>query len=671
MPAPLSAAPLFCLCALFAAGTEIIASEYYVSTGGLDTNPGTLGQPWRTVQKAANTVVAGDVVNIRAGMYAERVTLNNRDGTAVLPIVFQKYAADAGAAVIDQTGVTPPTGTSALLLIQNCDHVTIQGLEFANYVTAGNNMQKRAQLPSGIYVTGDGNGIRLLNCKVHDIWQTNDVLNNQNANAFGIAVYGTSSTAINNLTIDGCEVYGLRTGASESLVLNGNVTKFAVSNNLVHDNNNIGIDIIGYEGTGPPSLDRARDGVVTGNTVYNIDSSFNPAYGGNFTTGGGERSAAGIYVDGGTNVVIERNHVFRSNFGIELASENAAGFTDYITLRNNLLHHNHIAGIIMGGYDRLRGQTKYCSITGNTIYRNDTDASSTGQIALQFYISDCSFRNNIVWANSTTKQLWLHYPGDNQATPPQKEIGANVTLDYNRYFCSTGSATDLEFGVFKNGQQRYFATLTAWKTNANSLLTDANSTFSTPGFATATPSDPPAAPTTTDLQNIHAQFALLAASTAVNAGDPAYVQATCEKDFFAQGRIANGRVDIGADEFMAGWQQWRDQHFGLPDGGTNAEAGDDPDGDQATNLIEYSQGMNPNTPDAHLLPTAARSGGNFRFTYRKAATDATYTVQQNTALPGTWTTLSTTESTDGLGLFWRESPLNGASHFFRLKVTTP
>jgi len=39
------------------------------------------------------------------------------------------------------------------------------------------------------------------------------------------------------------------------MVLNGNVEKFVVSNNVVHDNDNIGIDFIGYEGENPdPAL---------------------------------------------------------------------------------------------------------------------------------------------------------------------------------------------------------------------------------------------------------------------------------------------------------------------------------------------------------------------------------------------------------------------------------
>jgi hypothetical protein len=45
------------------------AATYYVSTTGNDSNPGTQAQPWLTIQKAADTMVAGDTVNVNAGNY--------------------------------------------------------------------------------------------------------------------------------------------------------------------------------------------------------------------------------------------------------------------------------------------------------------------------------------------------------------------------------------------------------------------------------------------------------------------------------------------------------------------------------------------------------------------------------------------------------------------------
>jgi hypothetical protein len=641
------------------------AADRYVSTTGDNANAGTLASPWLTITHAITQAAAGDVIHVRGGTYNSRVVITGKSATLAQPILIKNYAAET--AIIDGTGITPPTGDGGLLHLSNCNHLHFQGLEIRNFTTSS-----ATRVPAGIYITGSGVNLRIIGCRVHHIEQNNTI----GGDAYGIAVKGTSSAAIDGLVLDGNEVYSLRTGSSESVVLNGNVTNFTVKNNLVHDCNNIGIDFIGYEGVNAtPALDRARNGVVSGNTVWNVDTRFNPAYGGNFTTGGGDASAAGIYVDGGTNIVIERNHVFACNFGVELASEDAAGFTDYITLRNNLLHHNHKAGLIMGGYDHERGNTRHCTITNNTFFENDTFVQWGGQIALQFYVSNCTFKNNLVWANSTTKQMVIHYTNYGMATSAQKEIGANVVFNYNRYFCPTGSASDLAFAVYKNGAQRDFYTLTAWRTNANGLLADVNGSYGNPGFSTSTPTAAPASPTLAQITTTRNQFALSSSSASINTGEPSppFVAGTSpvEKDLFGQSRIASARVDIGADEFMSAWQAWRDLYFQLPDGGTNANASDDFDSDGVRNLLEYSQGMNPALADSALGPTGFRTGGVLRFTYRKTAPELTYQVETSTTLVNPWSNAIPGEQTDGAGLFWRDFSLGGARFFVRLKVTQP
>ena len=47
-----------------------MATEYYVAPAGSDANAGTLDKPFATLQKGADTAVAGDTVWIRGGTYA-------------------------------------------------------------------------------------------------------------------------------------------------------------------------------------------------------------------------------------------------------------------------------------------------------------------------------------------------------------------------------------------------------------------------------------------------------------------------------------------------------------------------------------------------------------------------------------------------------------------------
>jgi hypothetical protein len=60
------------------------------ATGNSDNNPGTAAQPWKTIAKAAATVVAGDSVIVKAGTYNERITFSpGHSGSAGKKIVFK------------------------------------------------------------------------------------------------------------------------------------------------------------------------------------------------------------------------------------------------------------------------------------------------------------------------------------------------------------------------------------------------------------------------------------------------------------------------------------------------------------------------------------------------------------------------------------------------------
>ena len=67
------------------------AATYYVAKTGSDSNPGTEAQPWLTITKAANTIVAGDTVYVKAGTYSEQVIPAN-SGTSGSYITYSVYS---------------------------------------------------------------------------------------------------------------------------------------------------------------------------------------------------------------------------------------------------------------------------------------------------------------------------------------------------------------------------------------------------------------------------------------------------------------------------------------------------------------------------------------------------------------------------------------------------
>lgn len=75
---------IFLLC------SDCFASQYYVSNGGNDTNVGSITLPFKTIQKAATVMTAGDTCYVRAGTYRETVTPVN-SGTEGNAITFSAY----------------------------------------------------------------------------------------------------------------------------------------------------------------------------------------------------------------------------------------------------------------------------------------------------------------------------------------------------------------------------------------------------------------------------------------------------------------------------------------------------------------------------------------------------------------------------------------------------
>jgi hypothetical protein len=100
------------------------ATEYYVDqnlSGSSDSNPGTIAQPWKTITKANQVLIAGDTVYIKAGTYTSYISPNN-SGTSSKPITYRNYNSDA---------VTISNATYGIS-INAKSYVVVQGINFYN-----------------------------------------------------------------------------------------------------------------------------------------------------------------------------------------------------------------------------------------------------------------------------------------------------------------------------------------------------------------------------------------------------------------------------------------------------------------------------------------------------------------------------------------------------------
>lgn len=363
------------------------------------------GADFTTIQAALAAAAPCDTVLVRAGTYRENLTFP-KSGSATGGYITLR--GEPGA-ILDGTGKGPVGIT-----IAGRRFVRVVGMTVQNFKGSGGT-------PIGISVSGASGQVELKQNLIHHIEQPS-------GDAHGIAVYGDTATPIEGVVVEGNEIRDCRLGSSESLVLNGNVSGFVVADNVVHDNDNIGIDFIGFEGVGPAGQDQARNGQCHGNRVYNISSAANPAY-------GGERAADGIYVDGGKDIVIERNRVDACDIGIEVASEHGGKTTSGIVVRSNFVSRSYQGNVMLGGYAANRGSARDISILNNTTWHG-----GDGEVVLQFNCAEVAIKNNVLVAKSGTD--YVTAAGTNNTA---------ISVESNLYSGASGSSP----GDFSDAKARF------------------------------------------------------------------------------------------------------------------------------------------------------------------------------------------------------------------------
>ena len=310
-------------------GTQRTASqERFVSAvHGDDGNDGSSTAPWRTLQHAADSVDPDTVVYVDdSGEYQGGLSIT-RGGDADGWVIF-KPDGDVMPRIVGAAGTTSVVEIDA-------SWVVFEGFEVTDH--EGQSLDDDA---IGIAVEpqeGDIHDIEIRNNVVHAIGP--GVVEEQTCyyNAHGIIVQ-SEGHLVSNLVVDGNEIHDLYVGNSEVLVVNGNVRDFCVTNNYVHDVNNIAIDIIGYEKS---ATETTEDGVIADNVVLDASNYWPYCTRGNCTYPEGDESSDGIYVDGGARLLIEYNVVGRADHGIELQSENGELIREVEVAHNVVFNSNY------------------------------------------------------------------------------------------------------------------------------------------------------------------------------------------------------------------------------------------------------------------------------------------------------------------------------------------
>ncbi len=369
-----------------AAGTSVnesgmIHKTVHVSPAGGAAGDGSAASPFDDAAKAA-AVCPGSTILVHGGVYGRIALGPEASGGADSPTVIR-------AAEGERVLIRPDGGTGIRIL--NAHHLILEGFEVegGTHGIRYESTREAGDTPLG--------GVAIRNCTVHGI-----------RGVHGICVYARNDRApVTDLTVEGCRVYDCECGSSESLVLNGNIEGFRIVSNVIFGNNNIGIDMIGFEGTAkhpgsvrgrnPYEADFVRRGVCRNNVVWGISTEGNMAY---VSDGHFDPCADGIYVDGGQDIEIAENFVFCCDIGIEVATEHSPDDNPLFRVSGIRVHDNVIAGcrgfagLCFGGYARHLGYTEGCEFDHNTLVDNDT------QIAVQRSRDNRIHRNLILGGES-------------------------------------------------------------------------------------------------------------------------------------------------------------------------------------------------------------------------------------------------------------------------------
>jgi parallel beta-helix repeat protein len=459
-----------------------LAINYYVSPIGNDNNAGTsMSKPFRTIQKALSKAQSGSTIYVQGGLtpYTERLNWIN-SGMLGSAITLTSY--DNNPVIV--SGVNGGA-QNELLLISSKNYLNIRNFIFHTNYREG---------AKGIHITGSSSNILIDNVEVYNVgWNSNLGVNPSDGskhNAHGILVKGTTTTPLQAISIMNSRIHHINSGFSEAVTITGYVYNFFLFKDWVYDCTNIGIDIAGHypNENMSASLNYPRTGTIRGCTVFNCSSPI--------------KVAAGIYVDGASDIVIEYNRSYRNDVGFSIGCETPYKTASNIRMRGNIATYNKESGLFLGSSNPT-SKIINCTVTNNTFALNYQKQGFGSEISLYSNESSILKQNIFLPISNSSVAIGNWCPNC---------IYTNFQSSYNMYWRLNGNVSNM--------------------TTPNVTVGN-NAIFQDPKFTKT--DDPP---------NYH----LLYGSNAIDRGDPNFAPGVGETDIDFELRIQNQRVDLGADE---------------------------------------------------------------------------------------------------------------------------
>ncbi len=392
------------------------AATYYVSTSGNDNNPGTKTQPWKTIQKAVNTVKGGDTVNVRGGVYNERVDLSGttgvegKSGDAINGyITYQSYSGEK--AVLDgsvfsdwgsgfMSGKWVPSESEKAM-----NYIKISGFEIRNYPEGGVYFENNRK-------AGPDNSIAS-----HHIIIENNVFKNCKGGQASILFEGGDQDVggegydiiVRGNTVENSGVHGIKFNGDDPTVIDReHIYNSVIENNIVYGSGQTSAGIGIHVSTGNYNI------VVRNNKVYDnkrqgiaAHEIWDSTYENNVVYGNGkgpDSENEGIIVWRSKNLLVSGNLIYDNvGFGLTLW-EDLLNTGSSPAIVNNVIRNNQGGGLLIS-----------TDVIDGKVY-NNTIVSNQGQ-GISITTSGHDIKNNILYQNT------------NQVTS-----GNGNVFDYNLYY---------------------------------------------------------------------------------------------------------------------------------------------------------------------------------------------------------------------------------------------
>jgi parallel beta-helix repeat protein len=394
-------------------------ANYYVSNSGSDSNNGSNGAPWATLQHADSmNVGAGACINVAPGTY-DGVTVNN-GGNAATSTGYVVYRCQT----LDGCTITGNAGDNGSASVQTDDsHVTsgqpntVNYVQFDGFVLAGTTPITSQSFGIGFSVVGDNGGTAIAS---HHVWLLNSIVHGFGQSGVQMNE-GDYHYAIHNAFYDNSG--GTQCGAQGS----------GWSAWEEHP-------ILGYTPTADDQNNPVFGSWVVGSSFFHVVVEYNVVYN-NAVTQCGSTSSGGD--TDGNGIIFDTDARFAGN---------PTNYTAPMLAAFNIVYNNGGGGIHINGSSNVTVANNSCynnwlDPANNATYRGCIDDNGGSgntfinniAVAVPTVTTNCSLSppytkfNNAVVANNDSGQ-----PADTFSTNMTDMIGVGCSDEVN-YLASTSA----------------------------------------------------------------------------------------------------------------------------------------------------------------------------------------------------------------------------------------